>query len=581
FNPSTYTEVKSRYSRLYDEGSADKPFGLRPQDRRKESIQFIQSQYSRFLSSEDKYAFDTIGFLLKTLGDDNEDKVKREIRQCLTVFLSYSSYIEWVNQNHKRVITKESAKLGFIEVLAGLFRQRAIERPIITIMTDLVSKGEPVKVRMSIIELLGKSPFSQAADILLGLLKDSDVNISKSALEALSKLDVWERIPELIKHLSVETRKEVQEQFSILLSETTGQRFGVDAAAWRKWWNTNPTPVISPNAVSISINKGVDYLIKSSRGSYSEDLVFYTLIKSGVPLSESVMNQYIETMLTKGLLNSPTKTVQSNYTYNVALMTMAFSELDSVKYLERIVQCTEFLLANQSVRGGWGYSVPDLTRFINIVPTGKPISPTPTTSSTRAIRKIPIKLPPRNKEGVWDTSISQYAVLGLRASADANIDIPAEVWRDAEKAFVSAQNSDGGWNCCHVGESVHTMVAGGLGSLAICLFYQNKDIKGNLNIKKAIEWLEKNFTIADPSDDIGKSYSPYYYLYALERAGTLLGIESFGKNQWYPLGARYLLSKQESNGSWGGDINTCFAILFLRRATKPFKIEITPGGGKK
>jgi hypothetical protein len=114
-----------------------------------------------------------------------------------------------------------------------------------------------------------------------------------------------------------------------------------------------------------------------------------------------------------------------------------------------------------------------------------------------------------------------------------------------------------------------------LGGLAISLFYQNKNIQEDMRIKKGIEWLIKNFSVSE-NPPLSTSWL-YYYLYALERAGTFLNTESFGKDKWYILGAQYLLREQKQDGSWNnGNIqDTCFAILFLRRATKPFKIVIT------
>jgi hypothetical protein len=66
-----------------------------------------------------------------------------------------------------------------------------------------------------------------------------------------------------------------------------------------------------------------------------------------------------------------------------------------------------------------------------------------------------------------------------------------------------------------------------------------------------------------------------YYLYALERAGMLTGVEKIGSHDWYAEGAKYLLDHQRADGSWpGGEEeeavwNTCFAILFLKRSTRP------------
>jgi hypothetical protein len=67
----------------------------------------------------------------------------------------------------------------------------------------------------------------------------------------------------------------------------------------------------------------------------------------------------------------------------------------------------------------------------------------------------------------------------------------------------------------------------------------------------------------------------YYYLYGVERAGVLAGTYTFGQKDWWETGATWLLREQEDWGAWpkgptlSDTINTCFALLFLRRATIP------------
>ena len=56
-----------------------------------------------------------------------------------------------------------------------------------------------------------------------------------------------------------------------------------------------------------------------------------------------------------------------------------------------------------------------------------------------------------------------------------------------------------------------------------------------------------------------------------------------GTHEWYPEGAKALLASQKVDGSWGvgtvgenkvdrGTVDTCFAILFLKRATRPLDV---------
>ena len=60
----------------------------------------------------------------------------------------------------------------------------------------------------------------------------------------------------------------------------------------------------------------------------------------------------------------------------------------------------------------------------------------------------------------------------------------------------------------------------------------------------------------------------------------LYGTETFGKHNWYNEGAHYLLGKQGAEGNWGARKNTCFAILFLRRATRALVESVDKGRRK-
>ena len=78
------------------------------------------------------------------------------------------------------------------------------------------------------------------------------------------------------------------------------------------------------------------------------------------------------------------------------------------------------------------------------------------------------------------------------------------------------------------------------------------------------------------------------YLYGLERVGALLGWKYIGKHDWYREGAEYLLKAQTAPGGWPAAaksdnpdhedeiLQTCFALLFLKRATVPPQAPIGP-----
>lgn len=71
----------------------------------------------------------------------------------------------------------------------------------------------------------------------------------------------------------------------------------------------------------------------------------------------------------------------------------------------------------------------------------------------------------------------------------------------------------------------------------------------------------------------------FYYLWSVERLGVLLGMETFGKANWFELGAESLLKRQQEDGSWGTKpedekdpnrhqylADTAFSLLFLKKA---------------
>ena len=83
----------------------------------------------------------------------------------------------------------------------------------------------------------------------------------------------------------------------------------------------------------------------------------------------------------------------------------------------------------------------------------------------------------------------------------------------------------------------------------------------------ALAWLELNFDVVK---NPGNPEWVYYYLYGLERVGSLLGSESIGPHAWYYEGAKRLVKVQADDGTWtqrNREADTCFALLFLERAT--------------
>jgi len=553
------------YQELYYSTSAE---------TRCQTEELINNVFSRLIKSDIKFAAEIMESELDVFNNEKDESVISATNRTLSRFITYSQYSDWVKQNYKKTIIREPAKIRFLDLLAHHARTyRFGNDTILPLVMDFLAKEETFAVRGYCMKILAENFTSKSIDILLDLVKDPDINISKEALSLLAKLKIWEKLDRLIQLLREDSRKEIKEAIGRVLEKTTGQSFKTDSNAWKRWLDRNPLGSNLPqNEVDSAIYQGSDYLINQLTLQYSRgatytmetELIFYTLLKSGTKIPDELMGKMLNLMLEEPL----------ERTYNTALQAIALTELDKVKYIGRIAQCAEFLLANQNVSGSWSYGVP-VVKYIN---TSVTATPPDDKGSTKSVKKIKIKIPPRRAEINYDNSNTQYALLGLKACAEANLEIPEKSWADAEKHFLRTQLSDGGWMYSGGGSSYGSMTAGGLGALAICKYYLNREIKGDQNILKAVNWLAKNFTVYE-----NPKYNSwhYYYLYGLERAGILADFKLFGTNEWYPLGARFLLREQREDGSWGGlNQDTCFAILFLRKATQPLKIVIT-GGEKK
>lgn len=88
--------------------------------------------------------------------------------------------------------------------------------------------------------------------------------------------------------------------------------------------------------------------------------------------------------------------------------------------------------------------------------------------------------------------------------------------------------------------------------------------------------------------EISSVLDDFYFLYGLERACILGGVGTVGGTAWYNVGARRIvdrqredgsfLSKDRSNGNGRPEIDSCFALLFLKRAVfrVPDRRVVTP-----
>lgn len=209
---------------------------------------------------------------------------------------------------------------------------------------------------------------------------------------------------------------------------------------------------------------------------------------------------------------------------------------------------------------------------------------------------------PRHSE-VADLSNSQYGALGLRAAQQAGLNVPKRAWTSLATGVVRYQEEPrliddatrqgttsgkqriAGFPYRIGSAASSSMTTAGLGILGICkeaLVDVPSTLRRKLQVSEELAraWLAYNFSV-ETNVGGGQNWR-LYYLYGLERVGALLGIDEFGGHDWYWEGAKSLVPGQAGNGSWSTDneADTCFALLFLSRATaKPNTgVKATAGG---
>jgi hypothetical protein len=230
--------------------------------------------------------------------------------------------------------------------------------------------------------------------------------------------------------------------------------------------------------------------------------------------------------------------------------------------------------------------------------------------------------PPPDTSGTWpgDLSNTQYALLGIKSASRCMVKTDDEVLMRILRIVLKAQEREGprfklvvkreetkdgygrdyarpvevrGWRykwpvTVKRGNSTQTynpqpddkpsgsMTCAGIACLAIVHseLYKNRRYRSKMrDVQKAIDdgfgWLAKNWDVE--SNPGGKREWHFYYLYGLERAGILANRKWIGEHDWYREGAEYLLARQGGGGAWSGGsiVNTCFALLFLKRSTMP------------
>jgi len=330
------------------------------------------------------------------------------------------------------------------------------------------------------------------------------------------------------------------------------------------------TAAFAPSAdARRAIDHGVEYLRKAKLPPAThqapmapDELILLAFLHAGVSPEDPMFKKLLAQVLA----------TKQQRTYCVSLQAVVLQKLAPEQYKERIAECAQFLVDNQCQNGQWSYGTPA------VKPAGTTVKKT---------RDGPLS---------GNNSCSNFAAMGLRACADAGIRLPVETFERAARFWRESQRLDtdgrAGW-CYTREENPHrpygSMSAGGLAALVICDRLAGRDWRQDKAAQLAVDWVGYHFTPLENygpveelmakemiSDTPNMNTELYYYLWSVERAATLCGLQRFGARDWYADTVHELVAAQRNDGSWFSGVkrcqpvyDTCFAILFLTRSTRP------------
>jgi hypothetical protein len=337
-----------------------------------------------------------------------------------------------------------------------------------------------------------------------------------------------------------------------------------------------PAGAADSEALKGAIAKGLGFLesqVMNQQGA-RRTLTVLAMYKAGIPKDSPLVKETVNEIVSR--CQGETYVPGGDHIYQAGVEATFLADLDAQAHRAELSLLRDYLIKQQLENGGWDY-------------------------------------PQGHGPGCnGDTSVTQYACLGLWAAARSGLEVEPEIWLRVINWHMEFQNADGGFAYCpkfgNDTSSTLNMSAAGIGSLHVAMLHLDptliplgKAVKekeaakappkfGVLeklvidgpaqpktaaipagaigSVRKAFGWLEPRFRVENKG-----SYHNTYYYYTLERMAALANVKMIGGHDWFNECADYLLTVQKPDGSWKESagfnelLDTDFCMLFLTRST--------------
>ncbi len=187
-------------------------------------------------------------------------------------------------------------------------------------------------------------------------------------------------------------------------------------------------------------------------------------------------------------------------------------------------------------------------------------------------------LPATSRDASGDNSNTQFAMLALWIARRYGVPV-TRCMEKVEKRFRTSQVKTGVWGYVvpesgtaqPVDDTMYAypaMTCAGLLGLALGegVRPMPRDLLKDSQVQRGLDVLARSFE----SRPVGNKTNHLFYLFSLERMAVIYNVKKIGAHDWYLKGAADLLEAQHKEGFWnagfGNEIDTCFALLFLKRA---------------